>query len=251
MNLKEHIRKALNEVLTLVDDDVELLYDMFFKKDIEEIRETGIVRDDMFKRKVGDTSILQTKDAIKANGINPCAILVNYGYNGYQPSNSYIRISVNDNAKNFVLDYYDGNIEIATQKLPKEHQRINLPREFTPEKIKGSIHHELAHWIDDTFNRGHILKRLNKQVELGTRNLKNIPVNMTKMEIQGQIHNVKQLYNKYKEIWDDLSFMDMVKMSPPLNAIYNELNFEQKKIWIRDLKTRMFRENLLGRKMIN
>ena len=27
--------------------------------------------------------------------------------------------------------------------------------------------------------------------------------------------------------------------------------FEQKKIWIRDLKTRMFRENLLGRKMIN
>jgi hypothetical protein len=251
MNLKEHIRKALNEVLTLVDDDVELLYDMFFKKDIEEIRETGIIRDDMFKRKVDDTSILQTKDAIEANGINPCAILVNYGHNGYQPSNSYIYISVNDNAKNFVLDYYDGNIEIAAQELSIEHQRINLPREFTPEKIKGSIHHELAHWIDDTFNRGHISKRLNKQVELGTRNLKNIPVNMTKMEIQGQIHNVKQLYNKYKEIWDDLSFMDMVKMSPPLNAIYNELNFEQKKIWIRDLKTRMFRENLLGKKMIN
>ena len=251
MKLKEHIRKVLNEVLTLVDDDVELLYDMFFKKDIEEIRETGIVRDDMFKRKVDDTSILQTRDAIKANGINPCAILVNYVHNGYQPSKSNIYISVNENAKNFVLDDCDGNIEIAAQELSIEHLRINLPREFTPEEIKGNIHHELAHWIDDTFNRGHILKRVNKQVELGTRNLKNIPVYMTKMEIQALIHNVKQLYNKYKKIWDELSFMDMVKMSPTLNTIYNELNFEQKKTWIRDLKTRMFRENLLGKKMIN
>ena len=127
MKLKEHIRKVLNEVLTLVDDDVELLYDMFFKKDIEEIRETGIVRDDMFKRKVDDTSILQTRDAIKANGINPCAILVNYVHNGYQPSKSNIYISVNENAKNFVLDDCDGNIEIAAQELSIEHLRINLP----------------------------------------------------------------------------------------------------------------------------
>ncbi len=74
---------------------------------------------------------------------------------------------------------------------------------------------------------------------------------MTKVEIQGQIHNVKQLYNKYMDIWDDLSFMDMIGMSPPLIGIYNELNFEQKKTWTRDLKTRMFRENLLGKKMIN
>ena len=251
MNLKEHIRKALNEVLTLVDDDVELLYDMFFKKDIEEIRETGIVRYDMFNSDTIDTSILQTRDAIKANEMNPCDIIINNGLNGYQPSTQKIFISINDRAKNIVLGYGHGNIEIATQKLPKEQQRIYFPREFTPEKIKGSIHHELAHWIDDTFNKGHILKRLNKQAELGVRNSKNILVNMTKTEIQGQIHNVKQLYNKYKEIWDDLSFMDMIEMSPPLIGIYNELNFEQKKTWIRDLKTRMFRENLLGKKMIN
>lgn len=251
MNLKEHIRKVLNEVLTLVDDDVELLYDMFFKKDIEEIRETGIVRYDMFSWDTIDTSILQTRDAIKANEMNPCDIIINNGLNGYQPSTQKIFISINDRAKNIVLGYGHGNIEIATQQLPKEQQRIYFPREFTPEKIKGSIHHELAHWIDDTFNKGHILKRLNKQAELGVRNSKNILVNMTKTEIQGQIHNVKQLYNKYKEIWDDLSFMDMIEMSPPLIGIYNELNFEQKKTWIRDLKTRMFRENLLGKKMIN
>ena len=251
MNLKEHIRKVLNEVLTLVDDDVELLYDMFFKKDIEEIRETGIVRDDMFSWDTIDTSILQTRDAIKANEMNPCDIIINNGLNGYQPSTQKIFISISNSAKNFVLGYGHGNIEIATQQLPKEQQRIYFPREFTPEKIKGSIHHELAHWIDDTFNHRHLSKRLRKQAELGTRNLKDISVNMTKVEIQGQIHNVKQLYNKYMDIWDDLSFMDMIGMSPPLIGIYNELNFEQKKIWIRDLKTRMFRENLLGKKMIN
>ena len=176
--------------------------------------------------------------------------MVNRGHNGYQPSKSNIYISVNENAKNLVLGF-DGDIQEASKYIEEGFRRTNFLREFVPEKIKGSIHHELAHWIDDTFNRGHILKRLNKQVELGTRNLKNIPVNMTKMEIQGQIHNVKQLYNKYKEIWDELSFMQMVKMSPPLNLIYNELNFEQKKTWTRDLKTRMFRENLLGKKMIN
>ena len=57
------------------------------------------------------------------------------------------------------------------------------------------------------------------------------------------------IHNKYSDIWDSLSFYDMLSYSPPLSTIHNSLNGEVKKRWVRDLKTRMYREGLLGRNM--
>jgi hypothetical protein len=70
------------------------------------------------------------------------------------------------------------------------------------------------------------------------------------MEIQGQIHNVKQLHNKYNDIWDTLTFSDLIKYSPTLRTISNELKGDIKTKWVRDLKTRMHREGLLGKNMV-
>jgi hypothetical protein len=253
--MRDYIKKLLNEgllseKLTMVDDDVDLIYDTYFKDDIEEINRTGIVTEKMFKYSLTDTSILKSEEAMRAHELNPCSIHINAGKNGYAPLTKDIYVSVNFGAFEFVLDF-KGDLSIAAEKLPSGTHKNNFSKEFTLEKIKGSIHHELAHWIDDTFNNQHIEKRIQKQMSAGTSDLKNIPVNMTKFEIQAQIHNVKQLHNKYNDIWDSLSFMDMIKLSPALNVVYNQLNPEQLKQWTRDLKTRMYRENLLGKKMAN
>ncbi len=245
--LKEHL---LTEKLTDVDLDVDFLYDTYFKEDIDNLNETGILKGNMFENIETDTSILKSEEAKEAHRLNPCKILINEGINGYQPLTKILYLSVSFKALNHIINN-NGDLNAAYEDLSNPTQKNNFSREFAEEKVKGSIHHELAHWLDDTFNKQHIEKRIQKQIETGNRNLKNIPVNMEKFEIQGQIHNVKQLHNKYKDTWDDLSFTQMVNLSPALNVVYNQLNDTQRKEWIRDLKTRMYRENLLGKKMIN
>jgi hypothetical protein len=253
--MKSYIKQLLRESLLAekisnIDIDVNMLYDMYFKDDIDEIGRTGMVTDDMFKMKQTNTSILKDDESLLANENNKCNILINYGRNFYSPSKKLISLSVDGGGKDYVMGF-GGNINDATESLTKDSQRNNLPREFTEEKIKGSIHHELAHWIDDTMNNQHIKKRLDKAMELNTANLGGIPVNATKMEIQGQIHNVKQLKNKYENEWDNLTFVEMLRLSPALNTVYMGLPYKFKIKWIRDLKTRMYREGLLGNNMVN
>jgi hypothetical protein len=235
------------EKLTAVDDDVNLIYDLYFKKDIEEIEKTGIVKSSMFQIAETDTSILQSEESLKGNELAPCKILINRNQNGYDPINKIILISVNFGALNFALGE-GGNIEKTSQILPV-NQRTSFLKEFTKEKIKGSIHHELTHWLDDVFNNQHILKRVKKQISAGTRNIGGKPVNAEKFEIQGQIHNIKQLHNSFSDKWNEMTFREMISLSPALNTVYNQLNSEQLKQWKRDLKTRMSREGLLGNKM--
>jgi hypothetical protein len=253
--MKSYIKQLLRESLLAekisnIDIDVNMLYDMYFKDDIDEIGRTGMVTDDMFKMKQTNTSILKDDESLLANENNKCNILINYGRNFYSPSKKLISLSVDGGGKDYVMGF-GGNINDATESLTKDSQRNNLPREFTEEKIKGSIHHELAHWIDDTMNNQHIKKRLDKAMELNTANLGGVPVIASKMEIQGQIHNVKQLKNKYENNWDNLTFVEMLRLSPALNTVYRDLPYKFKVKWIRDLKTRMYREGLLGKNMVN
>jgi hypothetical protein len=244
--LKESL---LSEKLADIDDDVNLLYNKFFKTDIDEVEKTGVITDKMFFYNETNSIILKSPDCIKANEKNPCIIEVNNGSNYYSPTKKIISISVSSNASDFVKNE-GGDIKLATKFLNQQQQQ-SLLKEFTEERIKGSIHHELAHWIDDTLHNRHITKRINKATEIGSRDLGGIPVNATKMEIQGQIHNVKQLYNKHNKIWDELSFNEMLNLSPSLILISNQLKNNYKKQWVRDLKTRMHREGLLGKNMYN
>ena len=72
------------------------------------------------------------------------------------------------------------------------------------------------------------------------------------MERQGQIHNIKQLYNKHKDQWDKLTFKEMLELSPALDKVYytmGDKNLRDK--WVRLIKQRMYREGLLGKNMFD
>lgn len=239
----------LNEKLADVDADVDMLYDMFFREDVEQLNTTGKIIPGMFVRGKTNTSILTSPECVEAHKLNPCKFLVNTQLgNYYSPEQELMGISVNFYALEYVKYDYDGDYKEALFSLDGE-ENIRFRKEFSEARIKGSIHHELAHWIDDTMHNKHIKKRLTKAQELGTTDIGNIPVNATKMEVQGQIHNVKQLKNKYHEVWDSLTFKDMIDLSPSLNSIFNQLKRDVKTQWLRDIKTRMHREGLLGAKM--
>jgi len=241
----------ITEKLANVDDDVDLLYNLYFKKGIDELSKTKIIKPKTYqflkKTNISDTSILKSEESKLAHELNPCKILINFGGNGYNPVDKEIRISIHGQALDYAMEY-DGNLELALNKLlPLRNQRSSFLQEFSEEKIKGTIHHELAHWLDDTFNKEHLKYKVTKTPEI----LKNFNINVTKHEIHGQMHNIKQLHNKYKEIWDGLTFQDLLTMSPSLNTIYHRLPQDIKKQWLKDLKKRMHRENLLGKRMIN
>ncbi len=248
--IKQLLREnLLSEKLTDVDDDVNLLYERYFEFDVNKLEQTGIITDDMFINTKINTSILESRESVETHNINPCTIIINTGSNYYKPHGSVISLSVNGNAKDYIKNEAGGDYKEAIIALHNPHQRLTLSREFSEERIKGSIHHELAHWIDDTMHNKHITKRIDKAMELKSRDFGGVSINATKMEIQAQIHNIKQLHNKYSDIWDTLTFYDMLKYSPSIIAVYNSLKGDIKTNWIRDLKTRMHRENLLGKNM--
>lgn len=255
-NMEKYRRTKINETLLTeklanVDSDVDLLYNKYFKTDIDELNRTGTITKEMFNEYQGDnTNILNSEDSIKANETNRCELIINNRLgNAYRPSTKTIFLSANRNAINYVLNEFNGDYNDALDSLKGGNQYNSFKMEFTEERIKGSIHHELAHWIDDTNNNQHINKRTQIATKLGTQDINNVPVDSTKMEIQGQIHNIKQIYNKYKENWNELSLRDLFNLTPTLNLIFNRLNDSYKKQWLKDLILRMNRENLLGDKM--
>lgn len=252
MNLfiKKLLREGLlTEKLTDVDSDVNLIYDKYFKDDVDQIQLTGLVTKDMFKKSQFNTNILESKLSIKTNELNSCDVLVNYGNNYYKPSANLISVSVNMNAFHFLVDNNINLDNVGNYLNDKQAKLIVL--EFSEAKLKGSIHHELVHWIDDTLNNRHISKRLSRAGESNKNINSKKPVNAEKFEVQSQIHNIKQLHNKYNQVWDNLSFDDMISYSPPLSNIMNGLSGDIKNKWIRNIKTRMYREGLLGKKMYN
>jgi len=249
--IKQLLRESIiKERLTNVDSDVDLLYNKFFKNDVDVIQKTGIIDGGMFKRNITDTEILKDNESIESSDINKCDIKINYGRNYYSPSSQSISLSINKSAVEYVINDFNGDLNDAIKSLNHDKQN-SLRKEFTEEKLKGSIHHELTHWIDDTMHNRYINKLLKKAEEVGSKNFNGKSINTSKMEINAQIHNIKQLYNKFKSTWGNLSFDDLISQSPTLMSISNELQSTDRNKWIRDLKTRMYREGILGYNMVN
>ena len=245
----------VTEKLMSIDDDVDMIYDRYFKADFEKIAASGKLDADMFMSAKTDTSVLQSDLARQAHALNPCTIRINsQGGNFYRPTENLINITINKNAFNVIMDFGDGSIEKTLKRL-NATQAARLSREFKPSTIKGSINHELVHWIDDTLHSSFITRRIQK-ANLADRggerflSKRGIPVNADTMEIQSQVHNVLQLKRQHTDIWDELTFTEMIRLSPALSSIYFEMLDEPYKTqWKKALKQRLYREGLLGKSM--
>jgi hypothetical protein len=250
--MKKFIQKILRESLlserlTDVNADVDLIYDLGFRDDVDRLKETGVLTDDMFPKSEFDTKYLKAEESINAHKLNPCRIEINHAGNFYKPSTNLISVGIHAGAKGLIID--NGGKLNDTNKYLNDKQAVGIRNEFTEGKIKGSIHHELVHWIDDTINNRHIAKAVSSPDTMKKLHSKNVNTNY--MELQAQIHNIVQLKRKNEDIWNGLKFMDLVDMSPTLNNIYYNLSGDARSEWIRNLKTRMYREGLLGKTMAN
>lgn len=250
-NIKEVLREDLiTEAIFNIDDDVDLIYDTFFKDDLEQLLTTRKLSKGMFYPTITDTRLLSNPLSVEANEKNPCRIFINSRDNGnmYNPNTNVISITVSKSAIEFIRDN-NNSLDEALDKLD-DYYMDRFKSDLSEEKIKGSIHHELAHWLDDTFHNRKVKRAIDKFIAKGKKVGKNnIPIDSDKLEIQAQIHNIHQLKRKYSEIWDDLNFFEMMKKSITLRVVFDMLPLKDRVRWVRDLKTRMYREGLLGKKM--
>ena len=251
--MKQFIKKLLTEKLLLtealtdVDMDVNMLYDTYFKSLIELAQSGGILHMKDFKLIKIHTDDLKSPISVAANSSNPCELFINDKRgNFYSPMEHMIGLGYGQLYNSFLWSYLPDNVENLAKKSGNYDSFIV---EFTEEKIKGSIHHELAHWIDDTNNKFHITKDIEK-LSLNPKKYSWEDRYLSNMEIQAVIHNIYQLKKSINdEIWNTLSFDRMIGLIPTLRNMKSTFKPENYIKWKKLIISRMNREGLLGKNM--
>lgn len=260
-------QQILNEALTDIDDAVDLIYDVYFRKTVEAIRADKfspqlVAPRDIPARQFENVIIKRLRGWSKmkeAWDVNPVNFTINSpSGNSYVPSTRHINLSLNPRALSLLKPPYSstGSVRELDQLLSKDDVRKWF-NDISEAKVKGSINHELAHYIDDTLNGQHIRRRLSRLEFKGATNPKAYrqytggfdDVYVSDIEIEAQIHNVYQLKRQYAAKWNSLTFTEMLFLDPSLIATYDRLkrkNQRELEIWKKKMRARMARENLLG-----
>lgn len=239
-----------------IDEDVELIYS-FFEDYINKINKTGII-ERLPMKEIISSEILTSEIHRKCHSKNPCDIFINdYDLNSdnfYQPSGdlnslnigkAIISLRLNKSAIKFIRDEFSGDISKANA------YHYGVKEEFYSHRIKGSIRHELAHWIDDTINNSHISDILsNNGVKRKMRSKDYNTVNILDFEIFAIMQNIYQLSIDFKDIWDNLTFDQMLYKSTSLKHIKASSNTKDYSTWKRKIKRKMYKEGILGINMI-
>jgi hypothetical protein len=250
----------LNEKTLDLDKDVDFIYDKCFKKHMKNLNNLYVGKE---FGKV-NSSQLKSEPAVEAHKIKPIEIRCGVFEHGslYHNRENFIQVSINAYAVRS-LESFSYNFDVVLSLLPSNEVRKTFKAEFTEAKIKGSIYHELAHWIDDVLHGQHLSKRSRKaysELISGRKkeaykilNQRRKYVTLAPYEIEGQIHSIKQMKRSYKDKWDELSFFEMVELNGSLASIistFNRANDKKAvKDWVKAILKRMSREKLLGKNM--
>ena len=248
-----------------IDEDVDYIYDNYFKDIISKIKRTQfnieIKNINLFDcqgilfKKIGSEE-LKSSECQTAHKFNPIDIYlgtfeIGSFYTGNTGMKGFILVSASYSA-------FQALEEMPYKELLKITQR-NIGNEIrldiSEPTIKSSIAHELSHWLNDSIHNEFITKLIKLSRDNDNPDilkLKNLDVNLTYFELDAQIHSIKQLKRDYIDDWNNINLYDLIRLSPSLTKIYNDIKKYGEsiiKIWQTNLIKRMNREGLLGKKM--
>lgn len=257
------LQKFLNERTFDIDNDVDYLYNEFFeiigtwqkKNKRHAIQE--FLRNHYFEVASFDSSDLKSKECKLAHELNPVKIYLKYDSKTgsfYSPTKSKIHISIPPSAMFLILDKDIKELEGFFSTIRQKERFWN---EFSEHKLKGSIYHELSHWLNDTLHNFNITKIMKKAVDSPSHagelmKFGASSVSLSNMELDAQIHAMKELKKKYALIWDNLDLFDVAILNSSFHSIFStavQAGEKDYKKYFKSLIKRLNRENLLGKNM--
>lgn len=252
-----------------IHHEVDFIYNRFFKEFIDDFQ--AAINEpseyifprlpDTFGTIRGNELLNYTKNALmkKAYELNPLMGIYTDSNDGnvYRPSkgysDAYINLSLNKQAIGLFREY-GGNINLLS--IDKTQLRF-LRNEVTEARVKGTINHEISHWLNDSLHGKHITKRINRSSGMGSEDslrVMNKGKNrthqfLTDYELDAQIQAIIEYRRKNPGAWKRLTLEDALSFMPFYFAISTTLNRNEMKEWKRYIYTRLAREDLLGKKM--
>ena len=267
----------LFEAIFHVDDAVDYIFEKAFGdffRGIEKFKKGGDISKVFVDLDITDFSMAEIKKNIKNEYVQRSMIIfpieIEAGIltegSRYVPTKNLITISFNTDLYRLLLMALSNNwtYDMMMQNI-QSHRRPNAEAEFSGNKVRGSIAHELSHWIDDVSHKRHITKMIEKaqmfrdeqqdQASTTKTLLRGKPdIYMTDYEINAVVHAISQLKREFDENkWNTMTFDDLLDSDPALNNTYmrirDTLTEKDLKEWKRTVFSRLHRERLLGRNM--
>jgi len=256
-SFSEFLRHPLNEATYDITQDVDWIFNKYFKTYVKALQNGKLPKSPKFSF---SSSKLKSDICKKAHKINPIKIV--YGDrsgNSYIPKTSTITISVQPSAVG-AIEYYYSNLrkasdtditlrKIGESTLTNRNKLSTWLREFDTDRVKGSIRHELTHWLDDTLH-GRFINKWIKDRNSGSKQ-KHKYVGSTDFERNGSFSNIIDKHRAIpKKEWDSLTFEDLVSITPSLTVVRDNLKrVGEYAEWKKSMIKRLSREKMLGKNM--
>lgn len=255
----------ITEALTDIDDVVDLIYDTYFKSTVDAIRNDRYndklvveyeVRKENFQRQIVN-KLKRDSKFTRAWALEPVDFIINDSKGNYYKQNSHISLGLNPKAIDLIRSKrLNPEQTLDGVKRLIDNQFTKWMSDISEGKVKGSINHEIAHYIDDVLNNNHLRRRnaVFSQSNLTTKDRMRYTkgfkdIYLSDFEIEAQIHNVYQLKRANRARWNSLTFDEMVELDPSLSGTRDRLKFSDKRefeLWKKKMLTRMAREGLVG-----
>ncbi|UNA02015.1 hypothetical protein PVA8_328 [Vibrio phage PVA8] len=249
ITFNEHLVEATYDI----DNAVDYVYDKFFRDFIENLdlnnlppmpSDFGWIDGDTF---VGDVN---NKIITRAHEIHPLSEITSDtgAGNVYRPSSGVINVTIPSSA-------YSAYRQGIVRQLSASDQRF-IKNELTEARIKGTIMHEISHWINDSIHNFNIYDRSTNKGLSNSAQLKRMNKGknrthqfLTDYELDAQLHAILQYIRANKRRWDSMTFGEALAEMPFYNPLSRTLTRDEMKEWKRYMYTRMARENILGNRM--
>lgn len=271
--------KFINEKTFQISGDVDRLFNKFYKKPLKLLRDGKFTPNDKIAFNSArhsilttDTSVFKSSHIKMANKARACRIYISIGsgkgmtYSAkdaipYYDDDTLNQINIDINKGALDLVFSVGTIDDAAKRIQSNNSHA-FRAEFGESKVKASIYHELSHWLQDILHNGNINKTIKKAKELNItrggdagmnyRKHGKIDINFTNVEIDAQIHALKQLRRdtSNSEIEIIYTYFDeWIRLNPSMNSMLNMSMSKDKKEWLKKLFKRAIREKLIPRTM--
>jgi len=259
MTLRE--RQYLLEGMFTINKDVDYLYKKAKLGRLHGLLKKGNMKGlekalDSFKTVLVSSSELRSRAARKANKVNPIGIRLTIGSEGsyYKPAEKVIQISLNHNAYGLLRN--TGYNQSAIKDIIGT-QYSRFVGEFDAENVKGTIAHELSHWLNDSLHGKAVARTLAVVREKGVEAAsgKFLTMRQHPIEIDAQVHAVREVRREMgKRAYDKLTWPDLFRKKNSLPGNFRDnrgqpLLPKQYNDTMKRLVKRLHREGLLGKGM--